>query len=168
MGGSLYPESDLSPDQQEHGRGSGAGFWGNSQRGNAARGRQLQAQGQSQEQQHPLGSHLLPGVTPHPGRTHHLPARWPAQSPRRGLCVPGKQDFELPWGISGPSVGICKLMQPWTELPNPSPSFSSRLQTYKGNADCEGGEAQCDVCSQYFQGMNCPFLCLYGNQTTYL
>uniref|UniRef100_A0ABI7X477 THD domain-containing protein n=1 Tax=Felis catus TaxID=9685 RepID=A0ABI7X477_FELCA len=78
-------------DQREHGRESGAGLQGNSQRGNAAGGRQLHPQGQSQvssQEQSKLGSHLLPAVTPHPGRTHHLPACGPAPGQRRHLCVP--------------------------------------------------------------------------------
>lgn len=105
-GGVSLPNRSQSclQNRQQHGRGSGAGLWGKSQHGNAAGRPQLHAQGQSQtgsqKQQRPLGSHLLPCVAAHPGRTHHLPAHRPPPGPRGGLCVPGKPDVALPWGTA--------------------------------------------------------------------
>lgn len=64
--------SEVSPRQQKHGRGAGAGLWGSSPSGNAAGRLPAQARGQdraSSQEQSLFGSHLLPVIISHPRRT---------------------------------------------------------------------------------------------------
>ncbi|VTJ58072.1 Hypothetical predicted protein [Marmota monax] len=89
---------------EKHGRRSGTGLRGNSQRGNAPPGRQRRAQGQSQagsqEGWRVLCLYRLPARLPHPSRTYRLPAGQPAPNPRRRLhtCpdAPLQADREKP------------------------------------------------------------------------